>query len=55
MSELHSQRSGMIQNEAEVRGQVRARLSGVGDLYDWVIIRAISSHHRDAEVFWTEG
>lgn len=34
VSELHSQKSGMIQNEAEVRGQVRARLSGVGDLYD---------------------
>lgn len=34
VSELHSQRSGMIQNEAEVRGQVRARMSRVGDLYD---------------------
>lgn len=32
VSELHSQRSGMMPNEAEVRGQVRARMSRVGDL-----------------------
>lgn len=32
--QLYSQRAGMIQNEAEVRGQVRAKMSKVGDLYD---------------------
>lgn len=40
----------MIQNEAEVRDQAELRMSAMGDSMAWVI-RAISSRHRDPEVF----